>query len=114
MVEDAFYEDFGRRIAARRRAIDMTQAEVAASVGISRAAVANIEGGRQRIYLHQVYRFATALRLDDLSELLTLAVPQIDEPRSDLGQDLSDVQRAQVESLLRTAIASAKPTRRRG
>lgn len=114
MDEERFYAEFGQRFADRRRSAEMTQAEVAALAGTSRASVANIEAGRQKVYLHQLYRLAAALRLEDLSDLLPLEIPRrraaslIEAP-----EDLTDLQRSQIEGVLKTAIANAKPVKRR-
>lgn len=58
------YRELGARIRSRRRALDFTQANLAARLGISRGALANIETGRQQVLLHQLYRFAAALDID--------------------------------------------------
>jgi len=59
-VVDAYYREFGRRVRDARRD-HMTQQVIARKVGLSRAAVANIELGRQRVALHMIVRFARAL-----------------------------------------------------
>lgn len=46
------YADFGLRVAARRKSLNMTQADLARKIGLVRASVANIETGRQRVLLH--------------------------------------------------------------
>lgn len=57
---DWFYRDFGARVrAARGDAI--TQEELARRVGLSRASVANIERGGQRVPMHRIAVFADAL-----------------------------------------------------
>ena len=58
------YEGLGSLIRRRRRALDLTQDDLAGRVGISRGALANIETGRQNFLLHQLYRFAAALEVD--------------------------------------------------
>jgi transcriptional regulator with XRE-family HTH domain len=57
-----FLEVFGRRVAKLREAAGLTQAEVAERIGMSRSSVANIEGGRQPVYLDMVPILARALR----------------------------------------------------
>jgi transcriptional regulator with XRE-family HTH domain len=57
---DAYYREFGRRLRDARRQ-RWTQQDIANKVGLSRAAVANIELGRQRVPLHMIARFASAL-----------------------------------------------------
>jgi transcriptional regulator with XRE-family HTH domain len=50
---DDFYAEFGRAVAQRRNALDLTQSQLAMRLGMSRASLANIERGEQRVYLHQ-------------------------------------------------------------
>ena len=110
MDTDKFYREFGRRIAARRIVLSITQSEVGQRLGVSRASIANIEAGRQKLYLHQLYSLARALRLEDLSQLLPIQVPvgDDDEPLDD-RHEFSAVQRAQIESVVRNAVAAARP-----
>lgn len=101
-------------MAARRSALGLTQSEVAAVIGVSRASVANIEAGRQKLYVHQLYTIARALRFDDLGGILPTDVPALDsDAMLDELQAVSDVQRAQIESVVRNAVASARPKSRR-
>lgn len=117
MNEDELYRALGESVAARRRALRKTQAEVALALGLSRASLANMEAGRQKVLLHQVYRLAAALELDDVRKLLPIgalprggsdgahrgaqarehaeSIVQIVEPES----GLTAKQRAQVEAL---------------
>jgi transcriptional regulator with XRE-family HTH domain len=68
--DEEIYRMLGLRIAARRRELKLTQAVLAEKVRMSRASIANIEGGRQNVLLHQVYRFSEALKMSEASELL--------------------------------------------
>jgi transcriptional regulator with XRE-family HTH domain len=58
----------GSRIRAARGAAGMTQAELAAKIGVARSSVANMEQGRQGLTLMRLGQLAVALRmsLDDL------------------------------------------------
>ncbi|TFI58629.1 XRE family transcriptional regulator [Sphingomonas parva] len=105
MDESRIYKIFGRRLAARRGELTLTQHELAARVDLSRASIANIERGHQKLPLHVVYRLAAALGLKDPFTLL----PHPSGP-SDAGggseavriegaRDLSDEARRQVERL---------------
>lgn len=107
--KDAFYRDLGRRIAVRRNARRLTQVDIAEAIGSSRASVANIEAGRQGLQVHQLYSLARALDLTDLTELIPTAVPETagGEPLGDI--EVSAFQRAQIDSLVRNAVATAKP-----
>jgi transcriptional regulator with XRE-family HTH domain len=64
MDASILYKEVGKLIRRQRRALDLTQAKLAARLGISRGALANIETGRQNLLLHQLYRFAAALELN--------------------------------------------------
>lgn len=66
------YDGFGAAIKRHRNTIDITQDELARRVGLSRASIANIENGRQKILLHQIYLFAKSLNLEP-AELLVSA-----------------------------------------
>ena len=97
------YRALGRRVAARRKVLELTQAQLANRVGFSRASIANIERGEQRLPLHQIYRLTTALGLSEISDLLPPLVPDetalmpepvtIAEPKDGLNAE----QRRQVE-----------------
>ncbi len=108
MNEWPIYSALGEAVAIRRKAMRLTQAQVAAKVGISRASIANIESGRQKVLLHQVYLFAEALKLPSIMSLLPksllrgegdLAVPISRE-------DISERQKAQVSDALMDMFAS--------
>ena len=59
MIED-IYKRLGLAIYDRRERRRLTQAELAEIVGLTRSSIANIESGRQRILLHDVYAFCAA------------------------------------------------------
>jgi transcriptional regulator with XRE-family HTH domain len=61
---DQFYADVGKRISARRKAAGLTQEALAAAMGMSRPALANIERGGQRLALHVALKLARVLRLE--------------------------------------------------
>lgn len=71
---DRFYEDLGRAIRARREALEITQAELGARIGLSRTSVTNIECGRQRLLIDQFCRLAQVLRCER-DELLPAVMP---------------------------------------
>jgi transcriptional regulator with XRE-family HTH domain len=63
MTQDRIYIQMGRVIRTRRKHLSLTQQQLAAQLGISRAALANIEVGRQKVFVHHLYSLAAALRL---------------------------------------------------
>jgi len=108
MSGESIYVAFGRTVAARRKKLELTQAQLAARLGMSRASVANIESGRQNVLLHHVYSLASALEFAKVSDLLpTTPKPQTQE---DLDMALSDEtvtarEKAQITDLIANALA---------
>jgi transcriptional regulator with XRE-family HTH domain len=106
VLEDAIYHALGARISTRRSELKLSQADLAERVGMSRGSVANVEAGRQRLPLHQVYRYLEALQLGEVGDLLpkpTHKPSDADEsPSLDMRhatEGLSDMAKAQVEAL---------------
>jgi transcriptional regulator with XRE-family HTH domain len=112
MGDELLYKAFGSAVSARRKALDLTQAQLASKVNMSRASIANIESGRQNILLHHVYALAAALDFTKVAELL----PPI--PQKTIGeglkmklsnqalskQTLSENAEAQVADLIASAL----------
>lgn len=104
MSDLEIYRLIGSRIAARRKDLRLKQVEVAEQIGLTRASLANIEKGRQKIMLHQVYKIAEALKTDSILDLMPprFAASVPDEPivfETDMREDL----RAQAEQFVRRA-----------
>jgi len=70
MANDPIYVAFGRAVAARRKELALTQADLASRVGLSRGSVAHVERGSQKVLLHQVVKFAAALELPSARMLI--------------------------------------------
>lgn len=108
MASEPLYKAFGSAVSTRRKALGLTQAELAGKVKMSRASIANIESGRQNILLHHVYALASALDFTKVAELLP-PMPQIplgDGLKMMLSnqQTLSQHAEAQVADLITTAL----------
>ena len=105
MSDLEIYRLIGSRIAAKRKDLRLKQVEVAEQIGLTRASLANIEKGRQRIMLHQVYKIAEALKTDSILDLVparfTASVP--DEPIVFAETDMREDLRAQAEQFIRRA-----------
>lgn len=60
------YVLFGEAVKQARHDLDWTQQELADKLGYQRASIANIETGRQRILLDDLFKFAKALKIKPL------------------------------------------------
>lgn len=110
MKPDHRYEQFGRAVALRRQQLDMTQADLATRVGLSRASIANIERGRQSVLLHQACDIAAALKLAQVTDLLPATrAPSLEDQALALSDDVSPTAKAQISHMIAAAMASARP-----
>jgi transcriptional regulator with XRE-family HTH domain len=64
MKLEPIYKTIGEIIRRRRRRLELPQTKLAFSLGISRATLANIETGRQRVLVHHLYAFGEALDMN--------------------------------------------------
>jgi len=109
MDEKKLYKGLGEMIAARRNKLGLNQANLAKQVNMSRASIANIEVGRQRVLVHQLYLLAEALELTDGPRSLlpiARAVSTDTLPMPEGG--LTVKQKSQIEQLV-GSISTTKP-----
>ncbi len=59
-MRELVYRQLGGKIEQVRSALGWTQDELAKKIGLTRASIANIEAGRQRILLHDLEKFSVA------------------------------------------------------
>lgn len=64
------YRAIGSAVSDLRRESQMTQQQVADAIGISRASVANIERGEQRVFVDQLDAIAKLFNLSGLDEIV--------------------------------------------
>lgn len=57
-----FYKILGGKIELMRENLGWTQTDLAKRAGLSRASIANIEAGNQRILVHDIETLATAFQ----------------------------------------------------
>jgi len=72
--DEKLYQMVGERIRNNRKRLNLSQAQLADKLNISRASVVNIEAGRQRPPLHLLWRIA-----EDLGTDLIKLVPSREE-----------------------------------
>lgn len=112
MDETQLYSELGSAIASRRRTLELTQAHVAARVGISRASLANIEVGRQKVLVHHLYKLASVLRLSSPASLLPLPSSDESAERVPLPRGgFTSRQRSQIEQFYKSVGSSHAPKR---
>lgn len=107
MDESKIYAVLGKLVREHREGQGMSQQALAKRVGLSRASVANIENGRQRIPLHHLYRLAQALGVNAHTLLPDLnAFPSPTVERSiNSSMQLSEREQADIAKVL-TALES--------
>lgn len=103
--EGVIYRAFGRAVAERRNAISKTQEQVAREIGLSRASLANIERGSQKVFLHQILALTEALGLQSSHEIVPTRAPEApmkpsENVRFSGAKDLSKNQKALVTGLV--------------
>lgn len=100
MDPQEFYVQLGKLIRERRIAQEFTQAQLAKALNISRASLANIETGRQNVFVHHLQSIAE--QLDTQVEVLIpkverrVSVKQINALNLKLPKNLNGAQREQV------------------
>lgn len=104
------YQRVGMRLRQARQLRGLTQFDLAQMVGMSRASIANIESGRQRLMLHTLWKLAEALQMD-ARQLL----PQPSEKVPYIPVDLEvkappDISDEEVRNLIAATLADNNDT----
>lgn len=103
----AFYEQVGVLLKSARQSAGLTQEQLADGLGLTRASVANLEAGRQRVPVHTLLAAADVVGVE-LTTLLPSMRQQAMEPQ------LRGVTRSTPGShveMLRNLIHTAEPDR---
>ncbi len=105
MHQQSLYRRVGSLVRERRKARLLTQEALSQQMKVSRAALANIEAGRQQVLVHQLYAAALALECSVTSLLPTPEelVSQGSEFDIKLPSDLSAGQKEQIMRLINSA-----------
>jgi transcriptional regulator with XRE-family HTH domain len=105
MDDMEIYRQLGQSVSRLRGKLEKTQAEVAAQIGLTRASLANIETGRQKVLMHHIFRLANALECKSVLDLIPESfVFADDEPSiTTHGSQLSDHQHALVQRFVQIA-----------
>jgi transcriptional regulator with XRE-family HTH domain len=102
MRPESIYKSIGEIVRSKRRLVNWSQVQLAQKLGISRATLANIETGRQRILVHQLYSFAAVLDMKTAELLPPLLSPNVAVTWQHLPMpdDLKPQQREQIARLI--------------
>jgi DNA-binding XRE family transcriptional regulator len=106
-MEMNIYKQLGLAVARRRKDLALTQADIAHEIGLTRASLANIETGRQKVLLHQAYSLAKALKFESLTELVPATIAMEQRPPKPIkytGSPITPIQEAQLEKLIAKAL----------
>ena len=106
------YKRLGTIIKERRRQLGLTQEHLSSQLGISRASLANVETGRQRVLVHQLYQLAEKLDVN-----VTSLLPDPEETKDlrslddlSFSENVSLEQRRQIARLLRADDELSSPS----
>ncbi|MDV4179767.1 helix-turn-helix transcriptional regulator [Rhizobium brockwellii] len=100
MNYDWVYLGIGGLIRQRRKQLKLTQEKLAPLVDLSRTSLANIESGRQKVLVHQLFAFSSALEMDPADLLPKQLRPIVGSDEVKFSKQLSTHQRAQLMQLL--------------
>lgn len=110
MSEKQIYTALGKAIATRRKLLKRTQSYLAVHTGMSRASIANIERGHQKVALHHIYNIASVLEISKISDLLPpfMSTTSREEKTMDISdRTLSENQKTQISNLTRSALTQS-------
>lgn len=88
MADDRVHKRFGSSVRTRRMRAGLTQDQLAATIGLSRTSIANIEQGRQQVLLHHAWAIARALKVDTIDELIGIELAGAEDRKVSLPLDM--------------------------
>jgi transcriptional regulator with XRE-family HTH domain len=97
---DSIYGPMGALIGQRRKQLKFTQEQLAPRVGMSRASLANVERGRQKVLVHQLLAIAHALNVRPETLLPPTDRAPVAPADMKLPAGLSPKQRSQIARLM--------------
>jgi transcriptional regulator with XRE-family HTH domain len=115
MRVELVYRNIGAVLRSRRRQLNWSQEKLAQQVRLSRATLANIETGRQRILVHQLYTFASALGMkpEELLPRVQKNSQRADWSHLPIPEGLKPEQKEQIARLIEGAEISPNPEKTR-
>ncbi len=105
MKPDTLYTKFGKLVRGHRNRLGLTQDQLGGRVGLSRTSITNIEQGRQKVLLHQVFLLARSL---EISPEVLLPNLQFAGPTPHLEQKLKDLRGPEKDWARRIVVSGSK------
>jgi transcriptional regulator with XRE-family HTH domain len=102
LIQGRFYLELGARVRRAREDASLSQEDLAKSIGVSRSSIANIETGRQPIYVEALVRVAEVLKTPILKLIPFHTGDSTDTMNAGLDH-LADDQRHWVTRVLMTS-----------
>ncbi len=102
MDPDRLYAEFGKLVRRHRQRLGLTQDQLAERVALARTSITNIEQGRQKVLLHQLFQFAESMGVSPeaiLPSSHSEPSPRVDEK---LPDSLSAREREWVQRVVAT------------
>jgi len=110
MEPDPLYLEFGKLVRQHRRRLGLTQDRLGERVALSRTSITNIEQGRQKVLLHQLFSLAQSLSVSPEALLPSAQVsPPNPEIEPKLPRDLTGPQKAWVRRVVGSSSAEGGP-----
>ncbi len=103
MDSDSLYGQFGRLVRGHRQRLGLRQDQLAERVGLSRTSITNIERGRQKVLLHQVFLLAESLEISPEALLPSVGMAEV-SPR--IEQKLAEHLRGAEKEWARRIVVS--------
>jgi transcriptional regulator with XRE-family HTH domain len=98
------YSRVGPLIAAKRSARGMSQAALAAAVGLTRTSISNIERGRQKVLLHTFVALAVALSVKPAELLPDYSSSDSRMPDHVFPSTLSPLEKESISAVIHEAV----------
>lgn len=109
---EKLYQRIGEHIRQYRKACQLSQAALAQRVALSRTSITNIENGRQKLLVHQLYAIANVLKIGPQNLLPLSVTPEPGQLSTETRVDLEKYEGPVKEWA--TRVISKQPSRKEG
>jgi transcriptional regulator with XRE-family HTH domain len=100
MTPNPLYVEFGKLVRGYRKRSNLTQDDLAERVGLSRTSITNIELGRQKVLLHQVFMLAKSLGVNPDALLPSTRNRPVPEVEQKIPEDLTGAEKNWIRRVM--------------